>query len=101
MVHGHAKAQLLDIETKASFLIADEDDHGMKAEVRIAAVEPQQRSFNEGELVRGHWEDYTGVSECPWSLSDRSLPRRERILSGRHLIDGEPLRVKHGVSGNQ
>ena len=51
MVHGHAKAQLLDIETKASFLIADEDDHGMKAEVRIAAVEPQQRSFNEGELV--------------------------------------------------
>jgi hypothetical protein len=45
---------------KTSFLIADKNDHEMKTEIRVVAVQPQERTFDaERELVRAHRGDYT------------------------------------------
>jgi hypothetical protein len=61
VVNYDPKSQLVDVETNALFLVADENDDEMKAQIWIIAVESQQRAFNtEGQFVGTHRRDYTG-----------------------------------------
>ena len=46
VIDSDTEAQIVDVETKAPFLIANEYDHEVKAEIGVVAVEPQQRSFD-------------------------------------------------------
>jgi hypothetical protein len=65
VIDRDAEPQILNVETEASFLIADENDYEMKTKIRVIVVQPQERSFDaKGELVRAHHEDYTVVSGC-------------------------------------
>ena len=46
VIDNDTEAQIVDVETKTSFLIANEYDCEVKAEIGVVAVEPQQRSFD-------------------------------------------------------
>jgi hypothetical protein len=46
VVHHHSEPQFIDIKTQASVQITDVDDHKMQTEIRVLAIEAEQRSFN-------------------------------------------------------
>jgi hypothetical protein len=40
VIHSDTEPQILNVESKASLLIADENDHKVKTEVRVVAIQP-------------------------------------------------------------
>ena len=96
VIHHQPKTKLVEVETQASFLIANEDHDEMQAEIRVLPIQTQKGPVNPKRYSgTAHSQDYTfgrAFEEgCEWSPSrKRTGDSIRRSSKGRDALSCSP-----------